>query len=370
MKKTMAIFTGPGRSFRIESAGVAAPGPGMAGLQLLSSGICGTDVHIHQGFLKMPELELILGHEFIGRIDQLGENARRDALGRELAPGDRAVACVALACGKCFNCLRGETASCLAFGVTYLKPVAEEPHFHGGFAEYLFSPVANLVKLPDAVETRAAAAFPCGGPTIIRACEYGGGLEKGEIVLIQGNGSLGLFALAYAKAHGCATAIIGSTANSERKELTEALEPDLFFDYRRIDAGEIAERIRDFARAQGRGDGADVAIETSGAREALPVGLACIRTRGRYLVPGQYSDRGEVAILPHLITFRALRIFGTGQYTFADIGTYLDFLAAHPELQRIFARMVKPYRVEAADTALADAAAGRAVKAVFAGDGE
>ncbi|MGE4563732.1 MAG: alcohol dehydrogenase catalytic domain-containing protein [Victivallaceae bacterium] len=367
MKKKMAIFTGPGRNFRIESAEVAAPEPGMAGLQLLSSGICGTDVHIHQGFLKMPELEMILGHEFIGRIDQLGENAGRDALGRELAPGDRAVACVALPCGKCFNCLHGETASCLAFGVTYIKAAAEAPHFHGGFAEYLFSPATNLVKLPDAVETRAAAAFPCGGPTVIRACEYGGGLKKDEIVVIQGNGSLGLFALAYAKARGCTTAIIGSTANPERMELTGALTPDFFFDYRHVAAEEIARQIREFAQARGRGDGADVVIETSGAREALPAGLGYLRTRGRYLVPGQYSDRGEVAILPHLITFRALRIFGSGQYTFADIGAYLDFLVAHPELQKIFGRMVRGYRVEAADTAVADAAAGRAVKAVFEG---
>ncbi len=367
MKKMMAIFGGPERSFKIESLEVTAPGPGMAGLSLLCSGICGTDVHIHQGFLKMPEFELIIGHEFIGRIAQLGENASHDALGEPLEVGDRVIACVAIPCGKCFNCLKGETASCLAFGVTYAKPAAEAPHFHGGFAEYLFSPTANLVKIPDAVDHLAAAAFPCGGPTIIRACEYGGGLEKDEIVVIQGNGPLGLFALAYAKAHGCSVIMIGSTADPVRKALTEELEPEHFFDYRRTGNDEIAGCILELARERGRGNGADVVIETSGSHDAFPAGLNLLRTRGRYFVPGQYSDRGPVEIPPHLITFRALRIFGSGQYTSADIGSYLKFLADHPELQKIFARTIKTYRVADADCAIADAAAGRAVKAVFTG---
>lgn len=96
----------------------------------------------------MPDFPLVPGHEFIGEVDSVGQGAATDALGNELRLGDRVVACVAIPCGKCFNCLRGETASCLAFGVTYVKNVNDAPHFHGGFAEYLYSPAKNLVRLP------------------------------------------------------------------------------------------------------------------------------------------------------------------------------------------------------------------------------
>ena len=366
MKKKCVVFHGPGREFEVREFEVAQPAENMVGLKLVSSGICGTDVHIHQGYLKMPDFPLVPGHEFIGEVDSVGQGAATDALGNELRLGDRVVACVAIPCGKCLNCLRGETASCLAFGVTYVKNVNDAPHFHGGFAEYLYSPAKNLVRLPAGVEPYAAAAVPCSGPTVILSCAYGGGLEPGELVVIQGNGSLGLFALAWAKSQGCRVMLIGSASNPVREELTRALEPDAFFDYRRSSSEEIRGNVAAYAAELGRGDGADVVIETSGSADAFPFGLTLLRTRGRYFVPGQYSDRGPVSIAPHMITFRALRIFGSGQYTMADIGTYLEFLKTHPELQKIFGKLIAKYRIDEVNRAIADAAAGNVVKAVFA----
>ena len=366
MKKRCAVFHGAGQSFEIREYEVLPPEPGSVGLTLLSSGICGTDVHIHQGRLAMPDFPLIIGHEFIGRVDALGPDAETDARGNALHPGDNVVACVAVPCGKCFNCRRGESASCLAFGVTYARNVTEAPYFHGGFAEYLFSPAKNLLRIPDGVDPFAAAAFPCGGPTVIRACAYGGGLKEDEIVVIQGNGSLGFFALAWAKAHNCRTVVIGSTANAQRTALTRKLAPDFFFDYRTDAPEKIKEEIVAFAAKLHRGDGADVVIETSGAPNAFPSGLTLLRTRGRYFVPGQYSDRGPAEIPPHLITFRALQIFGSGQYTMDDLETYLEFLQAHPQWQEIFRQLIGKYPVSDADRAVADAAAGRVIKAVFA----
>lgn len=366
MKTKAAVFQGPGKPFEVCEFSVAGPAPGQAGLRLVSSGICGTDVHIHGGFLAMPDYPMIIGHEFIGAVDSLGAGADTDALGHSLKIGDKAIACVAVPCGKCLNCRRGETASCLAFGVTYCKPVSEAPHLHGGFAEYLFSPAEGLVVLPATVDPFAAAAFPCGGPTIIRACEYGGGFEDGELVVIQGNGSLGLFALAYAKAHRCRVMVIGSAANPERTELTYELGADEFLDFRTLSEEEIIAKIQASAAKSGRGNGADVVIETSGARNAFPLGVNLLRTRGRYFVPGQYSNRGPVEFEPQKITFKALQITGSGQYTKADIGTYLDFLAKNRNLQEIFRRLLKTFRIADVNAAMAEAADGKTIKAVFA----
>ncbi len=365
MQKNAVVFNGPEKPFSLRAFPILPPAAGQAGLTLVSSGICGTDVHIHEGFLGMPDMPLILGHEFIGKIDALGDSKAKDGLGNPLAVGDTAIACVAIPCGKCFNCRRGETASCLSFGVTYVKSVEEPPHFHGGYGEYLFSPLQNLVRLPETVNPMAAAAFPCGGPTVIRAFEYGGGTHEGELVVVQGNGSVGLFALAWAKAHGCQVAVIGSAANAERLKLTQTLQPDRFFDFRKTAPDELRKAIAEMAVAMGRGDGADTVIETSGSPQAFPLGLSLLRTRGRYLVPGQYSDRGPVSIEPHLITFRALQVIGSGQYTMQDLKTYVDFLATHPELQPIFAQMLSKYSLKEADKAFADAKAGKTIKAVF-----
>lgn len=366
MMKKMALYSGAGKSFNIVEKPVTPPEAGQVGLELISSGICGTDVHIHGGYMGMPDMPLILGHEFIGKVHAIGSQGAKDALGNELAVGDAAIACVAIPCGKCFNCLRGETASCLAFGVTYVKDATVAPYFYGGFAEYLYSPEKNLVKLPANVDPFAAAAFPCGGPTVIRSCAYGGGLEEGELVVIQGNGSLGLFALAWAKAHACRTVVIGSATNPERMKLTEAFAPDLFLDYRKNSLDDMVARIKELATSLNRGDGADVVIETSGSIDAVPTGLKLLRTRGRYFVPGQYSNRGPIAIEPQEITFRALQIFGSGQYTMQDLAVYVNFLADHPELQEIFAKLVTKFPVSEADEAMKAAHEGKTIKAVFA----
>ena len=124
--------------------------------------------------------------------------------------------------------------------------------------------------------------------------------------------------------------------------------------------------MRALAARLGRGDGADVVFEASGAPAAIPEGLNLVRTLGRYIVPGQYSASGGVEIQPQLITFKAIRIVGSGQYKLADVGAYLRFLARNRPLQRIFAGCVTHrYPVAEAGAALAAAESGRAVKAVL-----
>jgi threonine dehydrogenase-like Zn-dependent dehydrogenase len=349
----------------IKSYPVTAPAKGQALLSLEASGICGTDLHILKGRLGIPG-PLILGHEFIGRIEALNGTAPRDGLGRRLKKGDAVAACVAVPCGRCFSCQRGETASCMQFGVTYLKDPDTAPHFHGGYAEYLYSPLANLVKIPAGVSVNAAAAYPCAGPTIIRACAYGGGLEKGELVVVQGTGPVGLFAIAWAAAAGCVVAAIGSGSSPHRLKLAKSFGAKVVLDYRAQPAAERAAAIQALACKLGRGDGADVVIEASGAPAAVPEGLGLLRTRGRYLIPGQYSASGAITIQPESITFRALRLIGSGQYTLADLGAYFDFLKKRPSLQRKFAASITHrFTVDQAEAALAAVDAGKPGKAVF-----
>jgi threonine dehydrogenase-like Zn-dependent dehydrogenase len=360
-----AVYRGAGKPLEICSFPVTAPAKGQALLSLEISGICGTDLHILKGRLGIPG-PLVLGHEFVGKIEALGSAPARDGLGRPLKKGDFAIACVAIPCGSCFNCSRGETASCLNFGVTYLKDPAQAPHFFGGYGDYLYMPFQNVLRIPAGVSVKSAAAFPCAGPTIIRACAYAGGLEKGELVVVQGTGPVGLFAIAWAARAGCQVVAIGSGSSPRRLKLAKQFGATQVLDYRRLSLEERGKVVKELARKMGRGDGADVVIEASGSPAAVPEGLGLLRTRGRYLIPGQYSSSGSVTIQPEMITFRALRLIGSGQYTLADLDAYLGFLKRNPDLQRKFAAgITHTFTIGQAEAALAAVDGGRAGKAVF-----
>lgn len=360
-----AVFTGPNQPLAIRAYPVTPPRGNYVLLGLLRSGICGTDVHIAEGRLAIPA-PFIPGHEFVGTVRALGPRAKTDALGQPLREGDTVMACVAKPCGHCFNCAQDETASCLAFGVTYLKDPDHSPHFFGGYGEVLYHPAAGLLRVPQGLDLDAVSAFPCAGPTVIRAMDFAGQLAKGELVVVQGAGPVGLFAVAWAAKAGCTVVSIASGSNPRRMALARKLGAQVVLDYRKTTVDERRARVLKIAAKLKRGDGADVVVEASGVPSAIPEGLGLVRTLGRYLVPGQYSASGGVEIQPQLITFKAIKIVGSGQYKVSDLRTYLRFLRKYPDIQRAFAQCITHrYRIADANVALTDAAAGRSVKGVF-----
>lgn len=355
------VFCSPARQFELRRYPLLAPGPGQVGLRLFQSGICGTDMHFLHGTLALPSGETILGHEFLGRIDAIGEGVDCDAIGQKISCGALAIVCVAIPCRCCVNCRRGETSSCMNFGVTYKQAPADPPHLHGGFAEYQFAPAANIVRLPAAVDPVAVSAFPCAGPTMIRAAKYSGGFRTDEFVVVQGTGAMGLFAIAFAASAGCRVIAVGSMTNSERNELARAFGAEQIFDYR-ADRDERVKAIRELSG----GKGADLVIETSGTPDSFVEGLDLLRIRGRYLVPGQYSNSGAITIAPQLITFKALQIFGSGQYNLEDVKDYLDFVLTHASLTGLFRRCTAArFTLDKHAVAFAAVEAGEAIKAVF-----
>ena len=231
------------------------------------------------------------------------------------------------------------------FGVTNAGDPDDAPHFHGGFAEYLHQPAHTLVRVPEGVDPLAAASFACAGPTVIRAFTYGGGVEKGEIVVVQGLGPVGLFAVAWAASKGCKVVAVGSGKSPERMDKAERLGAETVFDYRTVSAEERQKKVLAIASEMGRGNGADVVFEASGAPSAIPDGMNLLRTRGRYFIPGQYSSSGKVEISPELITFKALQLIGSGQYTMGDILAYIDFLMDNPAIAKDFHPTRTPSRV-------------------------
>ena len=191
-----AVMTGPDRPFEVREYPVLPVPGGMARMKLIAGGVCGTDVHIAKGRLAVG-LPACIGHEFVGKVEEIGE---ADSVRYGIRAGDNVIVDIAVPCGECVLCKEGNDANCVNMGVTNGGMPDVAPHFYGGFGNYNYSPVKNLVKLPQGLDPVAACVFACPGPTVIHACGLGAkaglDLSKVNVAVVQGAGPVGCFAVA------------------------------------------------------------------------------------------------------------------------------------------------------------------------------
>lgn len=176
----------------VEDAGLQEPTDAV--VRITSSAICGTDLHTYEGRTG-PEPGLVLGHEPLGVVEQVGSAVE------QVKAGDRVVVPTHIFCGMCVNCARGYSAACLrirpgAFGAAYGYPGMGP--FRGALAERLRVPFAdaNCVRLPGTpMDDREddfvmlADAFVTGW----HATELAG-VGPGRSVAVFGAGTIGLLA--------------------------------------------------------------------------------------------------------------------------------------------------------------------------------
>ncbi|MFR1518214.1 MAG: zinc-binding dehydrogenase [Clostridia bacterium] len=364
MKKTAkaAIYTGIGKPFEIREYPLTPPRAGMASLELIASGICGTDLHIHAGKIPLAPPKII-GHEFIGRIAAISEE---DQAIYGVRTGDAAIVDIACPCGECLLCQTGDDANCIDMQVTNGGNPETPPHFYGGYAEYNYSPVKNLIKIPPEIDPVTACVFPCAGPTALHAFQLAkkAGVEAAHIrtAVVQGLGPVGMFAVIYLASLGVANIVaVTSRERKERDALAFRFGASHVFSLEKMDAAEIGRQVK----ALSRGAGADLVFEASGNPQAIPQGMELLRNRGVYLIPGQYSNSGGIEILPQTITFRALHIIGSSQYSICDVKAYLDFLIRHPALHEAIRSLASCYPMQEINQAFADAKSGKNIKTMI-----
>jgi len=299
--------------------------PGAALVRTEMAGICGTDVHLWKGELKIA-LPVILGHETVGQIAQLGEGLDRDWNGANLRVGDRVTWTSTISCGKCFYCAeKKQPTRCpqrRAYGIGYRCD--EGPHFLGGYAEYHYlRPGSNIFKIPEDLSTEAVIGAGCALITAIHGVERTG-IEWQDVVVVQGAGPVGIAALAVAKSAG-ASRVIVLGAPQARLDMARRFGADEV-----INIEELAnpqERI-DAVRALTRGYGADVVLECVGHPTAVGEGMEMCRDGGKYLVLGHYCDAGPIPWNPHVITRKQLQVFGSWSSEPRHMKAALDFLRA------------------------------------------
>jgi threonine dehydrogenase-like Zn-dependent dehydrogenase len=170
----------------------------------------------------------------------------------------------------------------------------------------------------------------------------------------------------YAQFSGAAKVIIVGGPASRLELAKEIGVGDLHLDI--FDGSTAEDRLKLILVETPGGYGADVVLECTGVPSAVAEGFEMARKNGRYLVLGQYTDRGETPINPHVITRKQLQVYGS--WTFAE-RHYERYLQLLPEMSKRFQleKLITPYPLSEANQAMTDMSAGKVMKPVLVTQG-
>jgi L-iditol 2-dehydrogenase len=269
------VYRGPNH-LRVEEVPRPEPGPGEMLVRVEASGICGTDLKkIQKGLLSPPR---IFGHEIAGTVASLGAGPSR------FREGQRVVLHHHVPCGACFYCERRAYAQCAAYrrnGTT----AGFEPS-GGGYAEYVkamdWIVAGGAVPVPEGVLAEEAV-FVEPVNTCLKAVRRAG-VEKGQTVLIVGQGPIGLILLQLCRWAGAE--VLVSDTLGDRREMGRSLGAA-----RALDAREDVPRE---VRGLTEGRGADCAFVAAVGPVPFAQAVDAVRPAGRIMVFAATSP-GETA---------------------------------------------------------------------------
>ena len=241
------------------------PGPRQVLIQIDRTGICGTDLHIYNWdswAQKTIPVPLVIGHEFVGRIVEIGNDVDFLKIG-DLVSGEGH-----LICGRCRNCLAGRRHYCKdTLGVGVNSP--------GAFAEFMVLPATNVWKLAPEVSKDSAAIFDPFGNATHTALTFP---LLGEDVLITGAGPIGCMAAGIAR-HAGARHVVVTDLNPKRLALAKKLGATRTVNVTNEKISEVQTDLR-------MTEGFDVGLEMSGNKEAFNDLIANMRHSGQIALLG------------------------------------------------------------------------------------
>ena len=273
------VFHGP-NDIRVEEVPRPIAGVGEAVIRITLTTICGTDLHILRGEYPVRP-GLVIGHEPVGVIEELGEGISGYKI------GDRVLVGAITPCGQCRACLSGQWAQCgHGEGVEAIGGWRFGNTINGAQAEYLLVPnaQANLAKIPDQLSDEQVVLLADIASTGFSGAESAN-IRIGDTVVVFAQGPIGLCATAGAKLMG-ASFIIGVESDPVRMEMSMRMGADVVLDPKQMN---VVEEVKRFASG-----GADVAIEALGIQETFENCLRCLRPGGTLSSLGVYSGKLQV----------------------------------------------------------------------------
>lgn len=240
------------------------PGVGEVVVQMRAAGLCGSDLHRYrQTAAQRAGNDIIQGHEPSGVVLEVGEGVRR------VRPGDRVSVYHYRGCGHCKHCLAGNLMWC-AERRGYGGPI------HGSCADLILTDERNCMPLPEPLTFADGALMACTAGTAFSAMRR---LQASgeDTVVIYGLGPVGMTGMLMAKAMGAR--VIGVEPIATRRSLALELGADKTIDPSSVDP---IQAVRDLTR----GEGADLAYETSGKPGGRKAAAEGLRVEGRAVFVG------------------------------------------------------------------------------------
>jgi L-iditol 2-dehydrogenase len=377
----------------IRAAAIAAPGapvtaielptprlePGAALLRTLYSEVCGTDVHLQHGRLTGVPYPLVPGHVSIGRLEAVSGTVT-DVEGRPFREGDLVTFLdVHETCNACYTCLVArQTTRCpkrKVYGITY----GADDGPLGGWATHIWmKPGVKMIRLPEGLAPEAFIGGGCGLVTALHAIDRAE-IRLGQSVAVLGAGPVGQSVVALARLSGAGEVLAidreeERLAYARRMGASSTLRPGIRAHIREGAQAEEA-RSQDESPASGvneltRGHGVDVAIEASGAPEAVSMALDMVRDGGRVVICGHYTDNGPVEIHPHFqVNRKHVEIRGVWGCDYSHFHRAVEIVARHG-CHVPWAEMVsRTYPLEKAGEALAAVERREVLKALITPNG-
>lgn len=323
------------------NAPVPEIGPDEVLILINKTGICGTDIHIWNwdewAATNVP-VPMIIGHEFAGKIVELGRNVTGRTLGQR--------------CSGEGHLINNDSRQSRA-GNFHLDPGTRGigVNEQGAFAQYLKLPAFNVVPLPDDIPDEIGAILDPLGNAVHTALSFD---LLGEDVLITGAGPIGIMASAVAR-HAGARNVVLTDINADRLALAEHVVPTV----RTVDV--TKEDLNDVIHELGLSEGFDVGLEMSGNQVALDQMVEALVMGGKIAMLG--IPPGQSPVNWSRIVFKAITIKGVyGREMFETWYKMIAMLQNGLDVSRIITHR---FNVEDFERGFAEMKSGRSGKVVL-----
>lgn len=283
-----AAFYEGNEKIRVGECAKVPPAAGEVQIKVSHCGICGTDLHLFHGKMDhRVHLPQVFGHEMSGTISALGDGVKG------FAAGDRVTVRPLNPCGNCAACRAGHSHICYR-----LKFIGIDAP--GALQEFWTVPAHTLHRLPASLSFRLGALIE---PLAVASHDVRlGGVEKGEYVVVQGGGPIGILVGMVARSAGAN--VLLSEVNPFRLQLANELGFEV------VDPHQTD--LVDYVSAHTNGTGADVVFEVSGSAAGAEVMTKLPRTRGRIVIVAIFGEAPRVNLFQFF--WRELRLLGARVY--------------------------------------------------------
>lgn len=354
------------RPLRIETIELQAPGPGEVLVELVSAGLCHSDLSVIDGSRPRP-MPMVLGHEAAGIVREVGPGVT------VLDPDDHVIFSFVPMCGHCVPCATGRPALCepgaranlnglLLSGTQRISNQTGQPVYHhlgvSGFAQHSIAAQESLIKIDPSFPLERAALFGCAAITGVGAVLNTARVEAGMSVAVWGMGGVGLSVVMGAKLAG-AWPIIAVDLLPAKLELARDLGASYTIDASKSDA---IEAVRELTSG-----GAHYTFEAVGNERALEQAFRATRRGGTTVSVGLPGPTRMLSVPAVMITAEERSIKGSFMGSAVPQRDIPRLLALHAAgllpIEKLHSRTIT---LEQINEGFDDLASGNAVRQIIA----